>query len=806
VDSSQVQPLRLGSRLEGFEVSRITDHDPGGYTYVGNETATKKPVVIREYPSSAAQDLAALAKARHANLAVVLRTLEANNRAFLITEPISGEALSDLLQRENTTFDEARLKSILLPLADGLEAAHVAGVLHLDIQPDHIVVKPNGSPVLVGFGVGKQTRNPGYSAIEQYSAEFRTGLWTDIYALGAVAYRLLSGQVPPEADQRHAKDEMKAAREVGANRYSRSLLQAIDWALKVHPLERPQNLAQWKDALLGLRETGGASGAAGATVPITATMIRKFSELRDKKKGAPPARATKTRIPPTPESEAAKSERAAREKAERERAEHEKLERQTRERFERAERERVEKEKAERERLERERSEKEKSERERAEKEKADRERAEREKAERERVERERIEREKLEREKAERERREREQAEKERREREQLERERADRERSEREKAEREKAERERAEREKVERERAERERVERERAERARAERDRAAATIEIPIVTVPPRVSAKPRPQPPPPSSGPSWISAVGALLVLVLTVGYWWYSDGRQRAGQAEPSPAERVTPSLPPAPSGKSAGDAEERDSQPKRAAASEPEVAPEPEVAAGRDTDRVPEPRGVLPEDRPKAEAQPEPKKEAPVEAKREVPAKPAAEPKKKPPTETSRKPRALEAPAGASAQKQLVSTLRKKLNGVWSQESTYSLIVPGDGCYAKIFRTWSIRFGGTADEGRSLTGTFQTKVRATSAEREECRQFDDQMRVEGAITARPVSASTLQVEAVPTACSGDCDEIADVFNYRSLERRYRIEISPDARRLDFSEGDVDFELTGPRR
>jgi len=875
VDSTQVQPLRLGTRLEGFEVSRVTDHDPGGYTYVGHEVSSKKPVVIREYPPQVAQDLAALAKARHANLAVVLRTFEASNRAYLITEPIAGEALSDLLLRENSAYDEARLKSILLPLADGLEAAHVGGVLHLDIQPDHIVIRPNGAPVLVGFGAGNSpTQNPGYSAIEQYSKEFRTGRWTDIYALGAVAYRLISGQVPPPGDQRYAKDEMRPAAEIGANKYSRSLLRAIDWALKVHPLERPQNLAQWKDALLGLSETigVGAGAGAGATVPITATMIRKFSELRQKKKepAAPaPRKTTKTLIPPTQpgiverelekqrlEQEKAERERAEREraeraeqersraeqqrlereridreKAERERAEHERSQRERAER-ERADHERQERERAERERreqAERERQDRQRAERERTEREQAERARLEREKADRERVERERAERDRQERERAERERRESEALEKARAEKARVERELAERERLEREKREQERAERERAanereEREraelrKMQRERAERERIEREKQEREwaaeeRAKRDRARSepAVGVPIVNVPPRIPQRSRPAQEPPSGGPSWLSAVGAVLVLVLAIGFWWYNDARHGHSQrVAESPIERVAPANPPAPL--SAQEAkkpkpeapkelpahiappaeratEERKVEPPPPAkpevsASAPEPAPTttaPETSAAREP--------TEPETKPETKAAPEPK--APTEPKAEAKA-------------PARSAKSLEAPAGASEQKQLVSQLRRKLAGNWTQESTYSVVVPGDGCYAKIARSWDIRFGGTGDDGRALTATYQTKVRAQSAERRECRQFDDQITVEGALTARPVSGNTLQVESVPTRCAGDCDQIAEVFNYRKLERRYRFNVSADGY-LSFSEDEVDFELKGPRR
>jgi hypothetical protein len=210
-------------------------------------------------------------------------------------KPVPGVSLIEVL-RHKSTFDEPALKGVLLPLADALEQAHDAHKLHLSISPATIVLQGGATPVLIGLEVGaKAPPDPGYSAIERYSAEYKTGRWTDIYSLGAVAYRLISGQPPPPAGARIEGEAMRPAVEIGARTYHKSLLEAIDWALKVHPLERPQNLAQWKDALIGLRDNPPNAGAAGAaTVPITATMVRKFAEARQAK----PASAAVTPMPP----------------------------------------------------------------------------------------------------------------------------------------------------------------------------------------------------------------------------------------------------------------------------------------------------------------------------------------------------------------------------------------------------------------------------------------------------------------------------------------------------------------------------
>ena len=117
------------------------------------------------------------------------------------------------------------MRAILDGLADGLAAVHAAGLLHRDIKPANVMLRElGGAPVLIDFGaarqhVGRESRpltkvlTPGYAPIEQYEAEGRQGLWTDIYALGALAYTCLSGRVPKESITRLRNDTMPSVGE-----------------------------------------------------------------------------------------------------------------------------------------------------------------------------------------------------------------------------------------------------------------------------------------------------------------------------------------------------------------------------------------------------------------------------------------------------------------------------------------------------------------------------------------------------------------------------------------------------------------
>ncbi|MBK8509729.1 MAG: hypothetical protein IPL51_14165 [Candidatus Competibacteraceae bacterium] len=123
--------------------------------------------------------------------------------------------------------------------------------MHRDIKPSNLYVRASDRRViLIDFGaareaVGRQGSNmtslvtPGYSPPEQYTTRGdRYGPWTDLYALGAVLYRCVTGRSPTEAAERLLEDRLEPAVRAGAGRYSVNLLEVIDRALAVQPEHR----------------------------------------------------------------------------------------------------------------------------------------------------------------------------------------------------------------------------------------------------------------------------------------------------------------------------------------------------------------------------------------------------------------------------------------------------------------------------------------------------------------------------------------------------------------------------------------
>jgi serine/threonine protein kinase len=280
-----------GTELVGdYRIRRVLGAGGFGITYLADEMALARLVTIKEYfpadfaarrttsdASPRSQDCAedykwglerfieeaqTLARFVHPNIVRVYRYFRANNTGYMVLHFEEGGSFKAWLKGLKRAPRQNELDKILNPLLDALEMVHGGAFLHRDIAPDNIIIRKDGSPVLIDFGsargeIASHSKTvsalvkPGYSPYEQYATTSRQqGPWTDIYALGATLYHAVSGKRPPDAPSRMVNDEYVPARAVALSSYRAAFLAAIDKSLRLEIGERPQSVPQWREQLL----------------------------------------------------------------------------------------------------------------------------------------------------------------------------------------------------------------------------------------------------------------------------------------------------------------------------------------------------------------------------------------------------------------------------------------------------------------------------------------------------------------------------------------------------------------------------
>ncbi len=213
-----------------------------------------------------------LARLDHPNLPKVSDFFTEGENEYIVMDYVPGKNLKELID-ESIIRGEALGIQIVMDWArqigDALEYLHTQDppVLHRDIKPANIKLTPDDRIKVVDFGLAKlmvaddsrtitviQGRGTAfYTPLEQYGGESEhTDVRSDIYAFGATLYHLLSGHPPPEAKQRFLNPDALQPLHKTNKQVKKNISSAVDWALEMHPDDRPTSIAELRNALLGI--------------------------------------------------------------------------------------------------------------------------------------------------------------------------------------------------------------------------------------------------------------------------------------------------------------------------------------------------------------------------------------------------------------------------------------------------------------------------------------------------------------------------------------------------------------------------
>jgi len=236
-----MQHLQPNTTLQGgkYRIERVLGQGGFGITYLARNTVFDIDVAIKEFfmkdenerdgssvtmPNTTKQELfqgqmekfkkeaKRMFAIKNEHIVGVQDLFEENGTAYYVMDYVDGENLAERLKRTGKPMTEKEVREILPQILDALKSVHEAGIWHLDLKPANIMVDKSGNVKLIDFGASKQfnaqkggattstaiSYTNGYAPREQMEQNYdKFGPWTDIYALGATVYNLLTNKRPP---------------------------------------------------------------------------------------------------------------------------------------------------------------------------------------------------------------------------------------------------------------------------------------------------------------------------------------------------------------------------------------------------------------------------------------------------------------------------------------------------------------------------------------------------------------------------------------------------------------------------------
>ncbi len=235
------------------------------------------------------QEASILAQLDHPNLPKVSDFFSENGRDYLVMDFVPGKDLRQLLAEAGGPLPEKLVLKWAEQIVDALAYLHRQDppIVHRDIKPANIKLTPDGRIKLVDFGLVKlmapddvrtitvvQGRGTAlYTPLEQYGGDGgHTDARTDIYALGATFYHLLTNSSPPDAKSRFLNPRSLQPPEAINEEVSRHVSEAIMWAMEMHPDQRPTSVEAFYQVFNGRQPRPGREGETTAVAELISAL------------------------------------------------------------------------------------------------------------------------------------------------------------------------------------------------------------------------------------------------------------------------------------------------------------------------------------------------------------------------------------------------------------------------------------------------------------------------------------------------------------------------------------------------------
>ena len=324
-----------GTMLNGrYLLGKVLGAGGFGITYLGLDTKLERKVAIKEYypvvnasrtgsitgertiTVKAARDpeafqkgldgfldeaktLAGFNKAERKAVVSVIDFFHANGTGYMVMEYLPGPTLKQIVKSRSQIMTQKRVYELIGPVLDSLTMIHQQGLIHRDISPDNLMMDESGKLILIDFGASRSTEmmdengltvvlKHGFAPYEQYKRMGEQGPWTDVYAICATIYYMITGAVPMPFMERvgvdgRGDDRLKTLKELGipvSDAFSRVIEKGLSLAIE----DRYQTVAALKEALTRAVQER-AAGETPETIAYEENKVTKTSETSLNKPG-----------------------------------------------------------------------------------------------------------------------------------------------------------------------------------------------------------------------------------------------------------------------------------------------------------------------------------------------------------------------------------------------------------------------------------------------------------------------------------------------------------------------------------------